>query len=108
MADLVRGGRHGPGELFSCEFVESGPEALEARAQSVSFTADAHTEMLRHFEEVAGNHRGFVFFAQQFEKRVGITVNEARKDDGASRRAEAFEIIARIKERMEQSAIGGH
>src|SRR6266704_6891443 len=61
-----------------------------------------------HFEEAAGDDRGFMFFAQQLEESLGIAaMREAREDDRAGGRTKTFEVVARIEKGVEQSAIGG-
>src|SRR5215469_101175 len=87
---------------------DGGAEAFEAGAEGGRVAADADAEVAGHFKETARDDGGCKFFAEQFEEGFGITaVREAREDDGAGRRAEAFDVVTRIEERIEQGAICG-
>ena len=80
--------------LTPCEVIQGRAQTFETGSQSFRIAANTNAEMLGHFKERAGYYRGFVLFAQQFEKCFRITAHEPRKKHRASRWAEAFEIAA--------------
>src|SRR5580700_1771601 len=59
------------------------------------------------FKECAGHYRGFVLFAQQFEKCFRIPAREPWEKHGACRWAEAFQITARIEKGIDNGTVGG-
>ncbi len=62
--------------------------------------------MLRHFEESAGGHRGFVILAQPRAEGVHIAAGQARERDGSGLGPASVEVVAGIEELFEQRAIG--
>src|SRR5215472_7588325 len=98
-------------DLLLGEGVEGRAKTLQAGAQGRGVAADADPEMPRHFEEATGDNGGFIFFAKQFEKSVGIAVRKPETEPGKNHRSgrgtKAFDVAPRIEKGIEQGAIGG-